>query len=245
MPWKMDGENLVLEKGSPVWIDGEGSSRVIEDMSPHFAELAKAKGDLASANAESRDRRLKIKELETRLGAFGELDPEEAGGLAAKQRAAQEEGRQLRAELDKYQDQVRTLMVRSQIASSRFLTQQTVLPPDIAEAAFGHHFTVEELDGRPTAVARVGGEVITTRDPQRAGQPASVDEALSIIINEHYANKDRILRAPDNAGGGGGNPAAGPEPAEDLAAQHRRAVSSGDPLRAVALKNLAFRAQGV
>lgn len=80
---------------------------------------------------------------------------------------------------------------------SKFITEKTVLTPDIAQAYFGNNFKVLE-DGSLQAVDAKGNPILSRVKP---GEPATFDEAMEILVNE-YPRKDSILRGT-NAGGAG------------------------------------------
>jgi hypothetical protein len=107
---------------------------------------------------------------------------------------------------------IRSLLVKGAFDASQFLAEKTVTPPDMAFATFGHHFEVEEVDGKLRAVAKLHGSVIPSL--ANPGEPASPEEAIQVLIDS-YPFKDRILKAPAASGsgaaggGGGGAGAAG------------------------------------
>lgn len=83
--------------------------------------------------------------------------------------------------------------------SNRFksspLMEKLVLPPDLAEAAFGQAFKIEE--GK--VVGYLNGTKIYSRE--KAGELADFDEAFAQII-EAYPGKDRILKGSGASGSG-------------------------------------------
>lgn len=96
---------------------------------------------------------------------------------------------------------IRDLLVKGAFASSAFLRDCTVLPPDFAYAYFGARFSVEEKDGAPIVVARNE----KSEPLYSAANPAAfadVDEALRMLVEEH-SDRDSLLRAPSPDGGGG------------------------------------------
>ena len=230
MPWKMQGDAIVVQDNNPIWINGQGGEIPVEDLDTLMNDIQETRNELARINAESKERRLKIRDLEERLEVFEGIDPEQAKSaiksmaalkdkdkgiaekLAEREKALTEAHRKvvdgLRTDIDRARNDIRDLTVRAGFASSRFLAEKTILPEDIAFTHFGHYFTVEDVDGKPTPVARIGKETIYSRDPNRAGKPAGVDEALSILIMEHYPNKERIL-AGSGASGSATPPGSG------------------------------------
>ena len=100
--------------------------------------------------------------------------------------------------------QIRKLMVSNQFTISPHFNGDesiTTMPPDAAEALFGSHFKVEEIDGTLQLRAYDGNEEITSQ--LNPGEPAAFEEAIGIILDK-YPNRDYILRAPGGGSGGQG-----------------------------------------
>lgn len=100
---------------------------------------------------------------------------------------------------------IHQLLVKGAFASSSFIREKTVLPPDVAFDSFGKFFQIEEIDGQPQAIAvRPNGEkIFSLREP---GSYASADEAIEILVNERK-DKDSLLRS--SPGGSGATPNSG------------------------------------
>lgn len=81
-------------------------------------------------------------------------------------------------------------------ARSAFLTEKTILTPDIAEAYFGRHFKRE--DGKLVAYDGNGTKIYSRANP---AEPASPDEALEVLVGV-YPRKDNILKGSGHSGGG-------------------------------------------
>lgn len=94
---------------------------------------------------------------------------------------------------------IRSLMIKGAFDSSKFITEKTVLTPDIAYSAFGNNFRIEEVDGEPQVLAydSKGERIFSIANP---GEPASTEEAIEIIFNKH-PQKDSLLIA-DSSGSG-------------------------------------------
>lgn len=207
--------NAVLNDGKPVYIDEADGRELSFDASQMYHKINEL-------GAENRRHREKAKELETRLAAFGDADPEdiesflntleELGGpdgiaelkgkgkvdIEAIKKSITEayEGKLSEKEkiLSEKDSKIFKLMVSSQFGTSKFASEKLILPPDIAEATFGKHFKIED----DQVVAYLGDSKIFSRE--RPGEAASFDEALQAIVDS-YPMKDRILRVP---GGGSG-----------------------------------------
>lgn len=95
------------------------------------------------------------------------------------------------------------LMVSGQLATSKFVAEKLIIPPDLVEKAFGSNFKVE--DGK--VVAYLDGKQILSRE--KPGELASVDEALSVLV-DNYPMKNHILKSKTQQGSGGdGNKGGG------------------------------------
>jgi uncharacterized protein DUF6651 len=81
-------------------------------------------------------------------------------------------------------------------ARSKYLAEKTVLPPDLAQSAFGRYFKIE--DGKVRAYD-VDGNPIFSRT--KGGSHAEFDEAIEILIDA-YPRKDSILKADNRSGSG-------------------------------------------
>ena len=222
MAWKMDeGNNIVVENGNPVWIGDDGSESPF-DAKANIIAAATAKREAA----ESRKAR---KELEEKLAAFeGIEDP--AAALKALQFAQSMEGKkvmddeaiqklianavkplqteseQLRADNAKLQTSFHEALVGEKILASEFLKKTTYSPAD-AKAIYGRNFRVE--DGKIVPYGQDGNPIYSSA---RAGEYASVDEALQVFVDSR-PDKDLLYRAtgasgagtPPNSGGAGGS----------------------------------------
>ena len=98
---------------------------------------------------------------------------------------------------------IRNLVVKGAFDRSQYISEKTVLPPDIAFATFGQFFEVEEQSGELKAVARnaKGDKIYSLANP---GELASPEEAIAALIND-YSYKDRILKGGHGGSGASGN----------------------------------------
>jgi hypothetical protein len=235
-----DGYVVLNEEGKPLYID-QNKQEVALDA----AELW---GDLKMANSESKERRLKIQELENSLtettNSFNELtrkfdglDPEKAkkaietvknytdkqmvdAGEVERIKSSAKEGYEalLKEAKDSYENalmekekaiklkesQIRDQLVRGAFDRSDFLRDKTYLFPSAAFSYFGDYFTIEEKNGKLTAVGKIDDKPIISK--ANPGEIASPEEAIEILVNRD-PQRDRILRT-DGAGGGMSNPGA-------------------------------------
>jgi hypothetical protein len=125
---------------------------------------------------------------------------------------------------------------------------KTNVQPAMAEAYWGHLFTVDEKkttpDGKPLLIGHhpvTGDEILSTR-PDTVGEIASFGEAIGVVI-EHSPLKDAIVNSGppgSGAGGGGGGRGGGSDELSQLQKKYDDAVAAGDGRTAVGLKNRIF-----
>jgi hypothetical protein len=206
-----NGNIKVGENGNPVVKDGD---------SEYELDAIHLNSKIPELQKEAKNHRLKAKELQEKLDNFQGIDDPDKAREALKTvqnledkklidaGKAEEMKRQIQdqydskiaekdQELSKRDQQIHKLVVSNAFANSQTINDQTILPPDVAEAYFGKHFQVE--DGKAVAYDHSGNPIYSREKP---GEPAPFDEALQTIINQH-PQKDRILKA---APGGGGTP---------------------------------------
>jgi hypothetical protein len=124
----------------------------------------------------------------------------------------------------------------------------TTLPPDVAEAYYGHNFKVLPVDGTDEVkiVGYLNGNEILSRKPDTVGDVADFGEAIGIII-EQSVHKDRIMapgHSGSGAGGGGGGGGGGEDdPITKLQTAYDAAVKAGQGREAIALKTRLFKAR--
>lgn len=110
------------------------------------------------------------------------------------------------AERDKLKTDLYGEKIGGAFARSKFIAEKVAVPVDMIQAAFGHHFKVE--NGKTVAVD-ANGQTIFSRT--RHGEPADFEEALEIMVDS-YPHKASILKGPGANGGGasgGGNGGGG------------------------------------
>jgi hypothetical protein len=219
MPWKKNDDGMLAldSDGFPIRIDSEGNESSVKDDGIDY---------LQRTVAESISRKNKLKELEQQLEKYqGIDDPDkarealqtvqnledkkliDAGKAEEMKKQIQQQYENKMAEKDqelsKRDQQIHQLVISNAFAKSKVINDQTILPPDVAEAYFGRHFKVE--DGKAIAYDHAGNPIYSREKP---GEPAPFDEALQAIISQH-PQKDRILKAaPGGSGAVPGDKAA-------------------------------------
>lgn len=206
----------VLSEGKVVHIDDIDGKELAFDadgMRIKIAELSR----------ESGQHRTSAKEKAELLEKFGDAKPEdvaalrttleELGGMDGIKKLKEKSGIDIEAVkksiTDAYEGKlseanksgeskdatIRQLLVGNGFATSKSL-EGTIFKDtrDVAESYFGKHFKVE--NGKP--VAYLGDNMLLSRE--RPGEPADVNEALSILISQH-PQRDSFLLA---SGGGSG-----------------------------------------
>ncbi|TVM19951.1 hypothetical protein DPQ33_01625 [Oceanidesulfovibrio indonesiensis] len=138
----------------------------------------------------------------------------------------------LQEQLARRDEQIRTLLVRNAVASSRFINEKTLLPPGVALDVFSRIFTVEEIDGELMPVAHLpSGEPIMSR--VNPGKPAGPEEAIEIYVLNHFPERDAILKGGSGGSGAGGNqeyrttPRAVPRNDARAFSRHLEAIAAG------------------
>ena len=221
----------VVQDGKPVYVDDSGVEI------PFDAPAAMAK--ITSLNAESKGHRIKAEEAATALKAFeGIADP--AAAVKALQFAQSMEGKKAMDDegikalvsnaLKPVQDQlseaqknleakdghIYKLEVGNRFATSKFLTDKTLLTPDAAEALFGKHYKMENNKAVPSDA---NGNPIYSRT--KPGEIAEFDEALEILY-ETYPHKENYRKGSGHSGSGMQGGKGG--------AQGAKTISRDDPM---------------
>ena len=212
MKLKVDSQgNAVLQDGHPVYIHDDGTESPFDAKATHVA--------LATAKREAAESRTKFKEASDKLATFSGIE-DPAAALKALQFAGSMEGKKVmddeaiqklisaavkplqekltaqEASAADLHKELYSERVSKQFATSQFINEKTVLPPDIAEATFGKHFKME--NGKVIAVDASGNQIFSTT---RAGEPANFEEAIVKLVTD-YPLKDRILKASGQSGSG-------------------------------------------
>ena len=119
----------------------------------------------------------------------------------ALQKHFKKELEELQSTLNRKNDTIYGLMVRSKFATSPTILDKTNLPPDMAADYFGKNFKVEGEGDHVKVIGYIDNEKVFSRE--RPGNPADFEEALQAVIDA-YPMKDRIMRATAGGSGAGG-----------------------------------------
>lgn len=205
-----DNGNAVLQDGHPVYVHDDGKEAPFD--------AASAVSTIKARNAEAKQHRERAEAAESAIKAFEGLDAEvarkalatvknlddkklvDAGQVetvkAEVNKAWEGKFAEISKELETVRGQLVNEVVGGAFARSKFLTEKTVLPPDLAQAAFGKHFKVE--NGKLAAFDAEGNPIFSRSKP---GSSADFDEAIEILVDA-YPRKDSILRSPQGGGSG-------------------------------------------
>lgn len=96
----------------------------------------------------------------------------------------------------KLEAQLYDSMIGGSFSGSKFIADKIAIPSDLLQARFGQSFKVE--DGKVVAYDGTNNKIYSRSKP---GELASFDEALEFLV-EQYPQKDHILKASGNNGGG-------------------------------------------
>lgn len=122
----------------------------------------------------------------------GAVDQVKAEITASFQTKLDEAGNRSKA----LEGQLYDAMIGGNFAGSKFITEKIAIPSDMLQARFGQSFKVE--DGKVVAYDPTGNKIYSRSKP---GELAAFDEALEFLV-EQYPQKDHILKASGNSGGG-------------------------------------------
>lgn len=220
MKLKLDENgNVVVQDGKPVYVYEDGKE-VAFDASNTLETIKRL-------NREAQGHREAKEELEGKLKAFGDLDPNKANealktlqNLDSKKLVDAGEIERLKAELgesykNSYEPQINEWKSKAEqatqalqkeligggFARSKFIQEKISVPVDMVQATFGNNFKIE--DGRPVAYDHNGQKIYSRSNPSEL---ANFDEALETLVGG-YQYRDSILKGNQSQGGGyqGGN----------------------------------------
>lgn len=209
MSWKLDeNNNIVLKDGDPVYVDANGNEKTV------------GVDTIARLNNEAKEHRVAKEEALAKLKAFDGIDAEKA--RAALETVAKLDASKLidTGEVDKLKAQItqqfqsqltekdtafnelkakyENMIVDNAFSNSDFIRNNVAVPVDMFEAKFRNNFKVE--NGDVTAYGYDGSRLMSKT---RAGEYATVEEAMQILAESH-PQKDVILKANPGNGSGSG-----------------------------------------
>lgn len=206
--WKMDGDKIALTNGNPTYVDSDG-----KEMTVDFQTISRLNGEAANHRKAKETAETSLKAFEgldatkarEALELVGKLDQKKLidAGEVDKVRAtiSGEFTKQLdevKGTLTKKQERINALLLNQAFGGSDFIRDNIALPMDFVRSFFGQFFSVDENENI-VAKDATGNQLFSTK---RAGELASFDEAIEILVNRH-PQKDTILKM--NTGNGTGN----------------------------------------
>lgn len=217
--WKLDADGKIeLKDGQPIYVQSDGT------------EITIGADTVSRLNGEAKQYREERDAARTELKKFEKItDPAKA--LAAMETVAKIDQKKLidAGEVDKVRSeiensfkaqieerdkkineqsgQLNSMTLSQAFSASEFVRDKIAVPADMFRSTFEKNFKVE--DGKVVAYGSDGNKLYSK---QRAGELASFDEALELLV-DGYSHRDSILKADNhqgtgNKGGGGGNPRA-------------------------------------
>lgn len=215
MKLKLDENgNVVVEDGKPVYVHDDGKEVAFDAVY--------TLGTITRLNKEAQTNREEAKQFKEKLALFGDLDPTSAkdalnklknlddkklvdAGEIEKLKAELSQSykdsyepqlAQLKAELEQSKSALQNELIGGSFGRSKYISEKTILPADVAEARFGRHFKIE--DGKAVAYDSNNQKIYSRSNPSEL---ASFDEAMEVIVSG-YSGKDSIMKGNQSQGGG-------------------------------------------
>ena len=142
-----------------------------------------------------------VEKLKKSIGEVHELNMEKV------KKSFSDEREKLALDIDKLNKKIRQLTISNLFSNSPYVKEKLLIPGDMAENFFGHHFKLEETKGVTYVVPydSIGEKILSQKNP---GEIADFEEALPRIIDK-YPNKDKITKGGKSGSGAGGNMSSG------------------------------------
>jgi hypothetical protein len=203
--------HAVVQDGKPVYVSDAGAD-VVFDYPGTIATIARLNGEAKGhrERAEAAEGRVKLfdgiddpeaaRKAITTVRNFDDKKLVDAGEVervkSEAMKAVEEKYRPVVKERDSLKASLFQEKIGGSFARSKFIADKLAIPPDIAEAAFGRAFAVE--DGRLVATDPAGNRIYSRSRP---GELADFDEAMESLVAA-YPNRDSILKGTGASGGG-------------------------------------------
>jgi hypothetical protein len=202
--------NVVVQDGKPVYVGEDGREAAYDPIAMHAT--------ISRLNREAQTHREAKEAAESALEAFEGLDPAQAKKAieiaanldqsklidagkveeikSAAIKSVEEKYKPIVEAHDKLQRDLYSERMGAKFASSKFIQERTILPPDIAQATFGNFFDLK--DGKIIAKDPNGNPIYSDANP---GNLADFDEAIEKLVSG-YTHRDRILKGTGHSGSG-------------------------------------------
>lgn len=201
-------------------VDANGLPVYVHDDGKEIGfDAAQAVSTISARNAEAKSHREAKEAAEAKLVSFSgiedpkkaleaiemmtKIDQKKLIDAGAVDQVKADITKSFQAQLDEANNKNKTLegqlyesMIGGNFSGSKFITDKIAIPSDMLQARFGQSFKVE--DGKVVAYDGTGNKIYSRAKP---GELASFDEAIEFLV-EQYPQKDHILKASGNQGGG-------------------------------------------
>lgn len=220
----INGKTYVVatDEGLPIYVHGDGKEQPF-DAPGTMARIGGLNREAQThrETAEAANARLKafegIEDPEAARAALGTVGNLKAGDLKTAEqvdeikrearKAAETQVEQTArqsaarlAELEKERNSFRDSLFQEKVGGafsrSKYITDKTILPPDMLQAMFANNFKVE--DGKIVPYDANGGKIYSS---VRGGEIADFEEGIEHLIAQ-YPNKTAILKGTNNSGSG-------------------------------------------
>jgi len=238
MKLKLDANGAVVVKdGLPVWEMPDGTELAYDVPAAH-----KKIGELT---VEAKTHRTEKEAALTQLKAFEGVDVEAAkkalvfaqsadgkkimddetikATIANALKPVQDQLAEAQKNLEAKDGHIYKLEVGNRFATSKFLTDKTLLTPDAAEALFGKHYKMESNKAVPSDA---NGNPIYSRT--KPGEIAEFDEALEILY-EAYPHKENYRKGSGHSGGGTPPGGGGKQGSKTMTRTQYESMAASDP----------------
>lgn len=206
-----DAGHVVVQDGKPVFVADDGKE-IAFDYGATLATITRLNGEARGhrERAETAEGRAKLFEgiddaeaARKALGIVKSLDEKrliDAGQVdqikAEAIKAVEDKWKPIAKERDGLKAALHQEKIGGSFARSKFIADKLAIPADIAEAAFGRHFDLE--DGKIVSKDATGNRIFSRSRP---GELADFDEALETLVSA-YPHRDSILKGTGASGGG-------------------------------------------
>lgn len=223
MKLKLDEHgHVVVQDGKPVYVHDDGKE-IAFDAPTTVATISRLNGEARDhrVRAETAEARAKLfegiedadaarKAIETMknikdgdLIAAGKVEEIKAAAKRAAEEQVEAANKQFatdlaktKSERDALQTQLYDEKIGGSFDRSKFIAEKLAIPGDIAKAAFGKAFKIE--DGKVVAHDATGNKIFSRVRP---GDLADFDEALETLV-ENYPYRDQIMKGSGASGSG-------------------------------------------
>lgn len=201
-------------------VDANGLPVYVHDDGKEIGfDAAQAAGKITALNGEAKSHREAKEAAEANLAKFSgisdpakaleaiemmtKIDQKKLIDAGAVDQVKADITKSFQAQLDEASSKNKALegqlyeaLIGGSFSGSKFITDKIAIPSDMLQARFGQSFKVEE--GKVVAYDGTGNKIYSRTKP---GELAPFDEAIEFLV-EQYPQKDHILKASGNNGGG-------------------------------------------